>query len=249
LKPNLYDEHYYSSEGLVASLESARVVVPIVMSLLAPTSVVDVGCGLGAWLQAFRENGVERIVGVDGDYIDTSRLLIPMECFRAVDITRPFEIDGPFDLAACLEVAEHLPKSCARSLVQRLVTLAPYVLFSAAVPCQGGVHHVNEQWPEFWRGLFAENGFKALDLIRKLIWKNRGVAYWYRQNIFLYVREDLIPGNIGLVDGAKDADDLMLVNHAILHYQMGVRSILRHLMKRGQEAILRRLRRVVDETE
>ena len=246
MKQNLYDEQYYDSEGLVASLESARVVVPIVMSLLAPTSVVDVGCGLGAWLQAFRENGVEQIVGIDGDHIDPSRLLIPKECFRAVDVTKPFKIGGPFDLAVSLEVAEHLPKRFARRFVQRLVALAPYVLFSAAIPYQGGVHHVNEQWPEFWSDLFAESGFKAFDVIRKLTWKNRDVAYWYRQNMFLFAREDRIHANAKLLESTVDANDLMLVQSTILHYRMGVRSILKQLPRSIWSAVSRRFNGIRD---
>lgn len=200
--------------------------------MLRPTSVIDVGCGQGAWLQVFREHGVERVLGLDGHHhIDGAHLLIPPECFRAVDLAESFDIAEQFDLAACLEVAEHLPHRCAPDLVRRLTKLAPQVLFSAAVPFQGGVQHVNEQWPDFWRDLFVRDGFRPVDVIRKLTWKNREVGYWYRQNMFLYVREDLIEGNACFADAAKDADDLMLVHRNILRHQMGVRPILRQLPK------------------
>jgi len=117
--------------------------------------------------------------------------------------------------------------------------------FSAAVPFQGGVHHVNEQWPEFWQGLFAERGYKSLDLIRKEFWKNAGVKYWYRQNMFLFAREDVIPANPKLLEAASDADDLMLVQRSILHYQMGVRSIVKQLRMSIWSAASRRLKRVL----
>jgi SAM-dependent methyltransferase len=210
-----------------------------------PRSVVDVGCGTGAWLSEFRQNGAERILGLDGDNIDPSWLVIPKECFRSVDLSKPFDGLGQFDLAVCLEVAEHLPKQSAEGLVRRLVALAPLVLFSAGVPFQGGVHHVNEQWPEYWKDFFKQNGFQALDVIRKQVWKNPEVAYWYRQNMFLFVREDLIPGNPAFLDATRDADDLMLVHSAILHYQLGVRSILKQLPRSIWDAGLRRLKGIL----
>jgi SAM-dependent methyltransferase len=245
LKLRPYDASYYVSEGPASSLQSARIIVPALISLLRPRSVIDVGCGSGAWLSAFRENGVERILGLDGDHVEPSWLIIPKDCFRAVDLAKPFDIDGKFDLAISLEVAEHLPKKHARAFVRNLVDLAPFVIFSAAVPFQGGVHHVNEQWPEFWRGLFAESGYRSLDLIRKQFWKNAGVKYWYRQNMLLFAREDMIPANPKLLESTSDADDLMLVQSAILHYQMGVRSILKQLPRSIWSAVSRRFKRIL----
>ncbi len=245
MKPRPYNASYYVSEGPASSLQSARIVVPALISLLRPRSVIDVGCGSGAWLSAFRENGVERILGLDGDHIDPSWLVIPKDCFQAVDLSKPFDLDVKFDLAMSLEVAEHLPGKHARSFVRSLVGLAPFVVFSAAIPFQGGIHHVNEQWPEFWRDLFAESGYRSLDLIRKQFWKNAGVKYWYRQNTFLFAREDTIPGNPALLEATRDADDLMLVQSPILHYQMGVRSILKQFPRSIWSAASRRLKGIL----
>jgi hypothetical protein len=124
-------------------------------------------------------------------------LCIPQGCFRAVDLSRPFQLAEFFDLAVCLEVAEHLPKQSARGLISSLVRLAPVVLFSAAVPLQGGTHHVNEQWPAYWQDLFEQHGYRMLDLIRKEIWSKPEVQFWYRQNIFLFMREDLVAARPG----------------------------------------------------
>jgi SAM-dependent methyltransferase len=245
LKPRRYNATYYVSEGPASNLQSARIVVPALISLLRPRSVVDVGCGSGAWLSAFHENGVERILGLDGDHIDPSWLIIPEDCFRAVDLAKPFDVDGKFDLAISLEVAEHLPKRHARDFVRSLVNLAPFVVFSAAVPFQGGAHHINEQWPEFWRDLFADSGYRSLDLIRKRFWKNAGVKYWYRQNMFLFAHEDMVPANPALLEASGDADDLMLVQSAILHYQMGVRSILKQLPRSLWSAASRRFKNIL----
>jgi SAM-dependent methyltransferase len=175
-----------------ASLRSARAVVPLVVALVRPQSVVDVGCGIGAWLSVFREQGIRDLCGVDGDWVDRARLLIPTECFRPADLRRPLPVDRQFDLAVSLEVGEHLPAECARTLVTSLTRLAPAVLFSAAIPFQGGAGHVNEQWPEYWVQCFAEHGYAVVDGIRRAIWRNDDVEWYYAQNTLLFATRALI---------------------------------------------------------
>jgi SAM-dependent methyltransferase len=170
--------------------DSAREVVPLVVDLLHPRRVVDVGCGTGTWLAAFAERGATEVVGLDGDYVDRALLDIPTDCFVPADLTQPVLQLGRYDLALCLEVAEHLPETRSEGLVSDLTKLAPVVLFSAAIPLQGGVHHVNEQWPEYWAALFRSRGFVPIDCIRRTIWQNSKVAWFYAQNILLYAEED-----------------------------------------------------------
>src|SRR5258706_237032 len=79
----------------------------------------------------------------------------------------------------------------ARQFVQSISRLAPVVLFSAAVQKQGGEHHVNEQWPTYWRDLFAEEGYVTLDPLRAGLLHDDSVDWWYRQNILLMVRRTL----------------------------------------------------------
>ncbi|MFM8271680.1 MAG: class I SAM-dependent methyltransferase [Gemmata sp.] len=183
-----YDDAFYASQA-DGSLRSARAVAPLVMGLVAPASVLDVGCGLGTWLAAFAELGVTDILGIDGDYVDRTKLKIPADRFRPVNLNAPPPLGRAFDLAVCLEVAEHLPEAAAPGLVQLLTGSAPAVLFSAAVPGQQGTDHINEQWPAFWRELFKARGFVRLDPIRPRVLRDRRVESWYQQNTFLFVRE------------------------------------------------------------
>jgi SAM-dependent methyltransferase len=169
------------------SLRSARVVVPMVMEILSPKSVVDFGCGPGAWLRAFRENGVQAVRGIDGDYIDRNRLLIDQQDFVASDLTQPFNIDRKYDLAVCIEVAEHLPTPSAANLIQSLTSAAPAVLFSAAIPGQGGQHHINEQWLCYWRDLFGKKQFVMVDALRPQIRNDLRIASYLRQNLVLFL--------------------------------------------------------------
>jgi SAM-dependent methyltransferase len=170
------------------SRRSAEVVLPLLLSLTGANSLVDVGCGNGTWLAVGRRLGVERMFGLDGDYVDPQTLLISAEDFRAIDLTQPFDPPDRFDLALSLEVAEHLPPERAKSFVADLVGLAPIIAFSAAIPMQGGIGHINEQWPDYWHELFAEHGYRAFDVIRGLVWEDIRVEPWYAQNIFVYAR-------------------------------------------------------------
>ncbi len=177
---------------------SAEVIVPLVLQLIPVRSVVDIGCGDGSWLAAFRKFGVEEILGIDGEYVDGELLQIPRDRFQAFDLTKPFSLGRVYDLAISLEVAEHLPADCAAAFVECLTRLAPFVLFSAAIPFQGGDHHVNEQWPDRWAGLFQKHDYVPVDFIRKRVWKNEAVEWWYAQNTLLFVRASLLEGNTAL---------------------------------------------------
>jgi SAM-dependent methyltransferase len=166
---------------------SAEVIVPIVQRLLNPRRVIDVGCGLGAWLAEFIRLGITEVLGVDGAWVKAANLQIPEQQFHCAELARAWHIPGRYDLAVCLEVGEHLPASVAPLLVERLTGLAPAVLFSAAIPGQGGINHVNEQWPGYWKALFEARGFVRLDPIRKIVWQDPKVAWFYKQNIYLFV--------------------------------------------------------------
>src|SRR5437588_1473336 len=170
-------------EVRLGARRSAQVIVPLVPDLVRPRSVIDVGCALGTWLAVFKEHGVEDIWGVDCEQVDSSLLETPEDRFTALDLERPLQMKRRFDLVLSLEVAEHLPGSCAEDFVSSLTELGPVVLFSAAAPFQGGNHHLNEQWPEYWAELFQERNYLPVDCLRRKIWQNESVDWWYAQNI------------------------------------------------------------------
>ena len=177
------------------SRTSAREILPIVLELIRPRSAIDVGCGLGTWPAVLLDLGVQDVVGVDGPYVDKKMLAIPPEQFLPFDLTQKFRLDRTFDLVISLEVAEHLPRDCAQTFVESLAALGPVVLFSAAIPFQGGEHHRNEQWPDYWADLFEARGFATVDCLRKHLWRNSRVEWWYTQNILLFARRDYVERN------------------------------------------------------
>jgi hypothetical protein len=165
-------------------------VVPLVLRLTQPRNVVDVGCGWGTWLAVFREHGIEDVLGVDGDHVNREQLDIPRQQFLSWELTHPLCLGRSFDLAVSLEVAEHLPADCAEAFVGTLTALAPLILFSAAVPFQGGQHHLNEQWPAYWARIFAARGWVPVDCLRRQIWDDDRVEWWYAQNLLLFAERD-----------------------------------------------------------
>ncbi|MEK6288854.1 MAG: polysaccharide deacetylase family protein [Acidobacteriota bacterium] len=184
----IYDDQFFD-KITDSALTSARIIVPLLLNYIDPKSVIDIGCGRGAWLKAFQENGITIVRGLDGDYVDQSKLLVNQANFTATDLSEPFDVDGQYDLVVCLEVAEHLPASSAKQLIATLTKAVQLVLFSAAIPYQGGDGHLNEQWPEYWESLFEEYGFRRLDPIRRYIWQDKRVAPWYQQNLYLFVSD------------------------------------------------------------
>ena len=174
------------------SRQSADRIAAIIVDQLHPNSVVDLGCGVGTWLAAFQRLGVERVEGYDGDYVDRSLLQIPAASFHAIDLSSALSEGKPlgsFDLAVSLEVGEHLPPAASAALVDRLTSLAPAVLFSAAIPRQSGTDHINERWQSDWARMFAVHGYHPHDAVRPLVWDDPGVEPWYAQNALLYLRE------------------------------------------------------------
>lgn len=185
----LYDESFYA-EQIDGSISSARVIVPVVMKLVGGvSSVVDIGCGVGTWLSEFKRSGVSKVKGYDGGMPAEENLLLDAEEYSKIDFTLGFPKIEKYDLAISLEVAEHLNKKHAQDFVDNFCSLSDVLLFSAAAPGQGGMHHVNERWPSYWMGLFGNNQFRFFDMVRPIIWHDSRVQWWYRQNTFLVVNE------------------------------------------------------------
>src|SRR5579859_1324497 len=124
-----YSDAFFEDVWRTAS-RSAREIVPLVLELVRPTSVIDVGCGLGTWLAEFQAHGVRDVWGVDGDYVNVRHLEIPVERFLVRDLTQPLHLDRRFDLILSLEVAEHLPAESADTFVTSLASLGDVIFFS-----------------------------------------------------------------------------------------------------------------------
>lgn len=179
--------HHEAAHNLIAP----EIIVPVLMDVLNPASVVDVGCGIGTFLHVFKKAGVKDILGYDGSWVNLEQLsqYIEPAFFREVDLEKPLDMEHTFDLALCLEVAEHLDPASADNLVETLTSLSSRILFAAAIPGQMGQNHINEQWPEYWQEKFRKYGYAFHDVLRPTFWNNRQIPRWYKQNMFLVLKE------------------------------------------------------------
>jgi SAM-dependent methyltransferase len=183
-----YSRDFFDHIG-AGSLRSARVVLRLLFELHPAKSVIDVGCGDGSWLLAAEELGATQLAGVDGKWVDPSILVTSTIEFQPVDLESDFQIENRYDLCVSMEVAEHLSATAARRFVGRLCAASDVVLFSAAIPGQGGVQHLNEQPQSYWSALFHEADYLCYDFLRAALWTDSRVETWYRQNALVYVKQ------------------------------------------------------------
>lgn len=184
-----YDSEFFDFVDASAGKSARRFIELVEQNVFGArrvADVIDVGCGRGAWAAEWRRRGATRVLGVDGEYVSRDTLLIPRECFLAADLSRPFTANARFELVQCLEVAEHIAPEAADTLIDGLVRHGDVVVFSAAVPGQGGEHHVNERAYAYWRDLFLARGYHMYDAIRPLLRNELDVEPWYRYNAFVY---------------------------------------------------------------
>jgi SAM-dependent methyltransferase len=218
------------------SVRSANALLPHVIGVLGTDSVLDVGCGAGAWLAVHHDFGIADYIGVDGNYVDGSMLLIDAAKFLPRDITAPFDLGRQFDLVQCLEVGEHIPTASSAMLVDNIVRHGKRVLFSSAVPGQGGEQHINEQPYAFWRRLFAERGFRLFDFIRPRIQEDDKIEPWYRYNVLFFCHEDAIGQLPPAVTTARVPDDMPIKDYSPASYRWR-KAAMRLLPRRAVSAL------------
>lgn len=230
--------HSFYVERHRNTVYSAKTVLSLALKVLPPVeSAVDFGCGVGTWLSVLGEMGVSKVKGLDGPWVEQNLLEIPTENFESVNFEEIISLPERYDLAVTLEVAEHVSEESSNQFVVSLINASDFVLFSAAIPSQGGVGHINEQWPEYWAKKFHENGYVPLDFIRKKIWNDENIPFWYRQNILVFAKEERLPSlNLDAVDASADGGGIA----ALIHPDLYLSKIARMSSVRGTFKLLRR---------
>ena len=233
---------------------SAAAALPLLLEVVPGVrSLVQVGFGGGEWLAEARRLGVPEVHGIDGPWATLDGLVVAPDEVTIVDTRQRFDAGGrTFDLAVCVEYAEHLPDARAASFVADLTKLAPVLAFSAAIPGQGGLGHVNEQWPAYWQAHFAAVGYRLVDAVRRRLWTAPGGPAYLAQNLFLAVSEQRLSDYPRLAELAARDDSveaLSLVHPAIYEQKLrrlarpaapGVRPAARSLLRAVAHSARRR---------
>lgn len=194
------------------SVDAARLYTGYLWQLLQPRSVLDVGCGRGHWLRAWGERGSTQLIGLDGEWNRQEQMIDCAIRFIATDLSRPFALAHQVDLAMSLEVAEHLQPEAAATFIDCLTASSDLVLFSAACPHQGGPNHLNERPATYWAALFRARGFQPFDILRPVFWDDDRIPFWYRQNAFLYARENSVRSHDLMSKGLKPMEHIAFMD-------------------------------------
>ncbi len=171
-----------------ARIANATKCLKLVRPLVDFDNVIDFGCGIGAWLHAAASLGATQVTGVEGSWILEADTVIDKALIQIVDFeTKMPTYKKEYDLAMSIEVAEHLPESAADGFCRMLVSASSHILFSAAVPRQGGIGHYNEQPLPYWVSKFWALGYVPIEPIRPYIAHDTSIYPWLRSNLIMFV--------------------------------------------------------------
>lgn len=192
----IYDSHYYASDVEGPAVSSAPEISQSIKADLQPNTVVDVGCGTGALLQALREKDCQ-VFG-----LEYSEAALQYCRNRGVGVQKfdlekdDFGDNRTFDVAVSLEVGEHLSEKSADRYVKILAQLSDVIVFTACPPGPGGHDHVNEQPPAYWISKFQASGFSCDEKLSsrwRESWQRGGsVASWYHENLMVFRRVERV---------------------------------------------------------
>jgi 2-polyprenyl-3-methyl-5-hydroxy-6-metoxy-1,4-benzoquinol methylase len=158
-------------------------ILDLTIELFHPASVLDVGCGTGVSLDYFKKRGVDAY-GMEGSALAISKAQNPL-LIKQYDLHTSIDLSRKFDLVWCFEVAEHIHPRHVSNLLETLTNHGDRILLSAAQPGQGGLGHLNEQFPEYWIEKMSAYGF-ALDAIN--VRKYRQLPDHFASNILVFDR-------------------------------------------------------------
>jgi|688.fasta_scaffold450246_2 hypothetical protein len=231
-----YNDNFYLDNR--TRIKSAEEFLSYLFKYFKPKSLVDVGCGRGAWLKVAQNLGVNNLLGIDGQW-NKEKLILrnTKKCkidFIYKDLNYFFKVDKKYDLAICLEVAEHLNSSSAINLIKSIINLSDTIVFSAAFNMQGGVMHINEREHSYWGQLFLKNNFIVFDIFRPNLWKKNNISFWYRQNAFLFVKKKSKIFNILIkcnINPLSNTDFMDCVHPELFYRRVGEQGIKYYIKK------------------
>ena len=85
----------------------------------------------------------------------------------------------------------HTRKTVESLQKNKLSAQSDLIIFSGAIPYQGGQNHLNEQWMDYWVQKFTEHDYVACDILRPVLWDNKKVQWWYCQNLFFAYKRNV----------------------------------------------------------
>ncbi|MFA6995137.1 MAG: methyltransferase domain-containing protein [Patescibacteria group bacterium] len=190
VETHIYDNRFFRNT-IKLEASSAFEFTALVLKYYTPASLVDIGCGAGIYLKEFNKKGIKNLLGLDGSPAAGEEFLLDKHKLVIFDLAKKYKFKKKYDLALCLEVAEHLREKDADVLIETITEAADNIIFSAAVPGQGSrsIGHINEQPHNYWIEKFKNKNFSYLKLRTEKMraeMKARGVVWWIVNNLMIF---------------------------------------------------------------
>jgi hypothetical protein len=219
---SIYSDDFYSLQ-ILGAYNSAKVYCSIFCNILTPSSIIDVGCGRGAWLKAFADSARDSnqnlsTYGVDGPWNSADKLVLDVTEYHSLDLNNlnALKLNKKVDLVISVETAEHLYPNSTKVFIDNLCSMSDAIIFSGALKGQGGLYHFNERFHSDWATFFKKNDYIVYDIFRPKVWGRIDVAYWYQQNIYLYVRNSSVVHKLLSEKGILPVENLSFLD--CVHY-------------------------------
>lgn len=231
-------KNYGFQTSIKRTYSVAQRIIPLLIAIFGvPESVIDLGGGGGGWLKAFQEQGTKKILCIDNPCIKPKDLVISYENFMPFDLSNNLPEPIKCDFCISTEFAEHVSLKMSEKIVDFLTQSAPIILFSAAIPGQGGGGHINEQRHSFWKKLYEDKGYERFDLIRETILFDDTIPFWFRQNLYVYVNINYLKENNLELKKSFIPDEFELIHESILNKPLGFSDVLKELMPSFQRMV------------
>lgn len=186
----IYDDKYFLIRSLWVN--DVDKVVSVLYDEFHPKSVIDFGCGIGLYLKKFQDRGVKDLVGIEGSSVALKYSIVNRNLIRLHDLRFPLSLGRRFDLALCIEVAEHIHEAYEDVLLDTICSAANIIAFSSPEPSFTGWHHVNEQPRTHW---ISKMGLRGFIFDPQVTWKLKKrigqLEYipWVKNNLMIFLRE------------------------------------------------------------
>lgn len=245
----IYNSEFYNM--IADIIQDEKEIIPYMLERLTPKSIVDFGCGEGRWLMEVKKYDPNiEVLGLDGYYINRDRLQISQDEFIEVDLRKKIELTKKYDLAISTEVAEHIEEEYVDIFLNNLTKASNCILFSAAIPGQGGRHHVNEQWQSYWVKKFENLNYKVDFSIRNHFWKNININAWRRQNILVFSKNLRETVNSDIMDVVHPEMMEFCINRCKRTMGIPVEYMLRHpetaeLIRKALEPLVEQGKKII----
>jgi len=153
-----------------------------IIEVRKPTSLLDIGAGVGWYCEAAVRLGVQKVIG-----IEKTPDIHQMEVFPVIVSDAAItKLDyGTIDVVLCLEVAQCIAPERVNGLVENCCRNSNFIVWSSAQPGQACPTGINLQPIQYWIEKFSKYGF-IIDLEATEKLRLSAKVEWLKANICVF---------------------------------------------------------------